>query len=230
MKRLLALSLLLGAPLAQGEEIPEAGSPWVYKEAAPAPPPAASDPAPAAPDASSERQAIGKPSAEERAFLGPQALGASPSPSWWKTAAAFAVTGLLLGAGVMLLKRLFPSRLSGKPSGLMEVLGRTPVGPKQSVVLLRVAGRVLVVGVGPESMHALAEIGNPEEVEKLLLKELKPPSEDFRARLTGVLSPFRGAPMGAFGGAGADALEGEIRSLERRVASWRVEEERTGPG
>ncbi len=66
----------------------------------------------------------------------------------------------------------------------------------------------------------------------MLLKELAP-AEGFGSRLAGVLAPFRRTPIGAFGGGGApptpgegDILEGEIRALERRVASWRKDDVR----
>ena len=145
-----------------------------------------------------------------------------------KMGAACVLVGLMLGAGVLLLRRIFPSRTAGRPTALMEVLGRTPVSPKQSVLLLRVAGRVLVVGLGPDSMTSLAQIDDPEEIEKMLLKTLPPPAEGFRARLSGMLAPFRQTPPGSFGegeGTSPDAMEGEVRALERRVASWRLDED-----
>ena len=238
MRRLLALLLLAVFP-GWAEEPPEADPPppWVFKDEAAPPLPAVAPPPPSvllvpptATAAASEQDPIGKPTG--KGFLESASAPSGPSggTSWWKTAGACLLTGLLLGLGVVFLRRVFPSRLSGRSGNLLEVVGRTPLGPKQSVVLLRVAGRVLVVGVGPDSMSALAEIANPEEVEKILLKEPSPPSDGFRARLGGVLAPFRGAPLGTFG-AGAEpaseGLEGEIRALERRVASWRMEDGRT---
>lgn len=184
---------------------------------------------PAAPPAPVERETgvIGQASTKGlgSAAAGPGAGPGDSATPWSKSLLAFAVTGLLLGGGVMLLKRLFPTRNGGKPSALLEVLARTPVGPKQSVVLLRVAGRVIVVGVSPDTMATLTEIRDEQEVEKILLKELRPADEGFKTRLAGVLAPFRPAPLGAFGKEqGTGGLEGEIRSLERRVASWRLED------
>ena len=182
---------------------------------------------------------VGQESDKSRKGAASPAAGGSFDSS--KYLFACLAVGLLLGLGVWMLKRVFPSRLPAGSGALLEVLARTPVGPKQSVVLLRVAGRVLVVGVGPESLNTLSEISDAAEVEKLLLQPPKPPAGDFRARLTGVLAPFRGAPMGAFGEAGKEAavdtnrmqrvgregddgMEDEIRALGRRVASWRVED------
>ena len=234
MRHLAAVLLLLAAPALRAEEPvpdapPPAAPPAVETPAplaqAPAPVAEVSSPVPAAPEP--EQGAIGKASGKGLALPGTSTsdrAGTDAATSWSKTLLACALTGLLLGAGVMLLKRLFPTRSAGKPSAMMEVLARTPVGPKQSVVLLRVAGRVIVVGVSPDSMATLTEIRDEQEVEKILLKELKVPPDGFKDRLAGVLAPFRPSPMGAFGKEeGADSLEGEIRSLERRVASWRLE-------
>ncbi len=194
------------------------------------------------PPSEAETGVIGSPSSV-RGEATSSAQGETP----WRAAqgiAACLLVGLLLGLGVWMLKRTFPSRLPVGSGALMEVLARTPVGPKQSVVLLRVAGRILVVGVGPENLATLSEISDAGEVEKLLLKEARPQAGDFRARLAGVLAPFRHAPMGAFGGGEAsgrtermeregagrigmdegDETTGEIRALERKVASWRLED------
>lgn len=240
MRQLVAALCLLAVP-ALGEEapVPEAApSPAAVATAPAVPEPAATapEPAPAAlsvPAVSDEP--IGRPSGTS--FLGSgnvPAEGVSTPSTVGRNLLACAAVGLLLGIGAWLLRKSFPTRLTGKPTGLMEVLGRLPVSPKHTVVLVRVAGRVLVVGISPDTMTTLSEIEQPEEVEKMLLKELAP-SEGFGARLAGVLAPFRRTPIGAFGGDGTppaagegDPLEGEIRALERRVASWRKEDPEPG--
>ena len=247
--RLLLAMLCLFAIPAAAEEVPVADAETTTPAAeapgpeavapGPAPTPAMPEPGAAAPEPASvpapavSEEPIGKPSGTS--FLGSGKAGTErvTTPSTLgRNLLACTVVGLLLGAGAWLLRRSFPARLTGKPTGLMEVLGRLPVSPKHTVVLVRVAGRVLVVGISPDTMNTLSEIEQPEEVEKMLLKELAP-AEGFGARLAGVLAPFRRTPIGAFGGgetppaAGeGDALEGEIRALERRVASWRKEDPR----
>lgn len=74
--------------------------------------------------------------------------------------AAFAA--LLVTIGVMLLALRFLGRLQGVPgrgasAGTIQLLDRVSTGPRQGVVLLRVADRVLVVGVG-ETHTLLAEL------------------------------------------------------------------------
>lgn len=52
--------------------------------------------------------------------------------------------------------------------GLVETLGRTPVGRGRSIVLLRVGPRILCVHEGPQEMRTLCEFTEPREVEPLL--------------------------------------------------------------
>jgi flagellar biosynthetic protein FliP len=66
-----------------------------------------------------------------------------------------AVAALLVTVGVMLVALRLLGRLQGVPSGdrrqgALEVLSRVGTGPRQGVVLLRVADRVLIVGVAQE--------------------------------------------------------------------------------
>ena len=61
------------------------------------------------------------------------------------------VIGLLL-AGLWLIKRLSVAR--GALTGL-KVLGAVPVGPRERVVLVEIAGKVLVLGVTQSNVSAL---------------------------------------------------------------------------
>ncbi|WP_332674680.1 flagellar biosynthetic protein FliO [Aromatoleum sp.] len=61
------------------------------------------------------------------------------------------VIGLLL-AGLWLIKRLSVAR--GALTGL-KVLGAVPVGPRERVVLVEIAGKVLVLGVTSASVRTL---------------------------------------------------------------------------
>lgn len=64
------------------------------------------------------------------------------------------VIGLLLGT-LWLLKRVAAPRGG---AGALKVLGAAPVGPRERVVLVEIAGKVLVLGVAPgrvNTLHAL---------------------------------------------------------------------------
>jgi flagellar biosynthetic protein FliO len=72
-------------------------------------------------------------------------------------------------AGVAwLVRRLVPSvrRLNG---GVIEVLGRNHLAPKQSLALVRVGRRVLLIGVTAERLTTLCQIDEPEELAELLV-------------------------------------------------------------
>ena len=66
-----------------------------------------------------------------------------------------------------LLKRYVPSARNMFGSGTVKVVGRTFLSPKQSILLVRVGRRMVVVGVTPTGMSALAEIRDADELEEI---------------------------------------------------------------
>ena len=84
-----------------------------------------------------------------------------------------ALAALLITAGVMLLALKLLGRLQGvaprgEQSGALQVLDRIATGPRQGVVLLRAADRVLIVGVGDG--HTLLGELDPEASAALLAR------------------------------------------------------------
>lgn len=83
-------------------------------------------------------------------------------------------TAVALGAvlSVVLVVRHLVRRRAGAGStvatGLVETLGRTPIGRGRSVLLLRVGPRILCVHEGPQELRTLCEFTDPREVEPLL--------------------------------------------------------------
>ena len=65
-------------------------------------------------------------------------------------------------------KMFFPSGTSRGQSRVVEVLSRSPLAPKQQVMLLRVGRRVIVVGDSGAQMNTLCEISDPDEVAGLV--------------------------------------------------------------
>lgn len=97
-----------------------------------------------------------------------------------------AVAALLVTVGVMLMALRLLGRLQGFGPGdrrgaQLEVLGRVGTGPRQGVVLLRVADRVLIVGVAQEHT-LLGELDGAARDEAL---ELVRPSVASRPGLLG---------------------------------------------
>lgn len=98
----------------------------------------------------------------------------SAAPGWWLGPAGVA-GALAVVVGLSLASRRFNLSLplgaggSGRDAGLMQVVGHARLGPKQSVYLLRVGRRVLILGAGPGgSPAALGEVTDPAELERLL--------------------------------------------------------------
>ena len=82
--------------------------------------------------------------------------------------------GVVVGLMVMLrlAVRRFGGPLSGggRPSGVLEVLGRYPIGRGQQLVLLKLVGRVVLVHQGRNGVATLSEITDPDEVAALLAR------------------------------------------------------------
>jgi flagellar protein FliO/FliZ len=85
--------------------------------------------------------------------------------------------GLLALAGVLalvalltVLVRRFAPRVGHMSAGQIEVVGRSFLSAKQSVALVRVGDRIVVVGICPESISSLLVIDDPVEVGRLSLR------------------------------------------------------------
>ncbi len=73
------------------------------------------------------------------------------------------VLALLVGL-YWALRRWAPGRAGGAGFGGLRLLARLPLGPRKYVGLLRVADRVLVLGVSDAAVNLLAQIDDPEQV------------------------------------------------------------------
>ena len=80
-----------------------------------------------------------------------------------KTAGALAVVLLTLLALYWAGKKFLPKAV-GARGGAMKIVGRMPLGARKQVVLLKVAGKVLVLGVAGDSINTLATLETPEEL------------------------------------------------------------------
>lgn len=86
----------------------------------------------------------------------------------------FAALAVVLG--LLILLRLFLKRASGllagggRPSGVLEILARYPVGRGQSLMILKMARRVLLVHQAGASMNTLTQVTDGEEVAALLAR------------------------------------------------------------
>lgn len=76
------------------------------------------------------------------------------------------LAGALAGAGFW-LKRSGHATFRSLPIQALEPMGRRVIGPRQSIQLVRLGGRILVLGVSPDGINTLAEISDPVEVDLL---------------------------------------------------------------
>lgn len=81
------------------------------------------------------------------------------------------------------------------PSGVLEVLGRYPVSRGQSIVLLRVDQRVLLLGQSSSGFRTLADFSDTGEVASLLVRARDEDSESLSGRFRTMLSKFERDPM-----------------------------------
>lgn len=180
------------------------------------------------------------------------APSAAPGSAWWQhPVVALAIVLGLMGGSAHAIRTLARRRgglLAGlgpggrAPAGLISVLARYPVGRGQTLVLLRLRGRVLVVcqthggklGAGG-GMSLLTEITDPDEVAALSAATEPPPSESgFRAalrtstrqsdRVLGGDAPAHAAPpivkRGAAGSAATTGAEAAA-AIRARLSSMR---------
>ncbi len=79
--------------------------------------------------------------------------------------------GVVLGLIVVLkfvVGRMYPSLGANKGAKVVRVLSRSPITPRQNVMLLQVGRRVIVVGDSGGQLATLSEISDPDEVASLI--------------------------------------------------------------
>jgi flagellar biogenesis protein FliO len=81
-----------------------------------------------------------------------------------------AVVLALIGALVLLARRLLPRQWRGGAAGrtMVDVLGRHALSARQSVALLKVGRRIVLVGLAPDRITHLDTISDPDEVAELV--------------------------------------------------------------
>jgi len=122
-------------------------------------------------------------------------------------------------------RRFFGVAGAGRATRAVQVLSRSPLSPKQQLVLLRVGRRLLVVADGAGQMNTLSEITDPDEV-AALVGQLQ---DDHAARATKTFGSLFGKMQGKYD-ADPDASHAEHAGAP--VASARSggpEEERDDP-
>jgi flagellar biogenesis protein FliO len=97
--------------------------------------------------------------------------------SWWGSLASLTAVVVMILLGAKLWKKHGPLAGAGLPTEAVEVLGRRVIDPRQSLYLVRLGSRILVLGSTPAGLTTLAEITERVEVD-LLAGFCRPPVED----------------------------------------------------
>ncbi|MBI4570174.1 MAG: flagellar biosynthetic protein FliO [Planctomycetes bacterium] len=88
---------------------------------------------------------------------------------------------------VWAFRKLFPSTRKFFASPLVVVLGRNYISSRQSILLLRVGGKVLVVGVTGDRMTTLTEITDPDTVARFTAEEASRREGSLQQTFAGVI-------------------------------------------
>lgn len=143
-------------------------------------------PPPALADRPPPTQSIAPPPVEARQPVARRSdgrRGAGDSPSggsggWWLGTAGIAVALAVVGGASLASRRFLPSR----DSGPIRVVGRASLSPRQSVFLVRVGDRVLILGAGSQGPpSALGEVTDPAELARLAPRRAPRPETTPRA-------------------------------------------------
>lgn len=180
-----------------------------------------------------------RPEAPVRARPSSERTDGAGSSLLWSTIrtalALSAVVGLVLGLAWLLRRwsgvdgRWLGARGSRAPAGILEILGRYPLGRGHTLLLLRMDRRVLLVAqstgarLSAGGMTTLAEVTDPEEVASLLTKARDQHGESLSMRFQAMLrgaNAFEDAPASSPGPAVAETRGSPAaRALPKDIAS-----------
>jgi flagellar biosynthetic protein FliO len=122
-------------------------------------------PAEAAGGADKKSSAAGSANGDDTRVIGRQ----NAAKSFWQIGDFMPlaiVLALVLGAA-WAVKRYLPARRLVMGSGVLEVVARLPLSPKQSLVLVKMGQRMVLVGVTPERVNSVCLVDDPEQVAEL---------------------------------------------------------------
>jgi flagellar biogenesis protein FliO len=144
---------------------------------------------------------------------------------------ALALVLILFFALRWAVKRYFPN-VAGASNGIVRVLSRSPLTPKQHVLLVQVGKRVLVVADNGTQMNSLSEITDADEVALLVGQAAAraPAKETFDAKFDKAQENYDEKPAAQVGESGEVVVEpqdeqslglksGEIEGLMEKVRS-----------
>jgi len=140
-----------------------------------------------------------------------------------------AVVVVFIYVAVWLIRKYVPSARGMFGAGVVKVVGRATVGTRQHLLLVKVGGRFVLVGVTATTMTPLTEITDPEEA-RALMEALAEQSggkiaSSFKSAMSKADSEMAPPPDGTPGDAGRPADVREVReeldAVRKKVNWWR---------
>ncbi len=141
------------------------------------------------------------------------------SPPYWDIAQVVISLVVVVGfivAAAWAFKRFSPRTSSMFSNEFVKVLARTYIGPRQAVCLVKLPGKILVVGSSPQALTTLGEISDPAEVERVLGLVEKGSSNSATAAFKNILKAVTGGHNDSHERIGDAA--GDQVGLERAVS------------
>ena len=115
-----------------------------------------------------EKRPVGLPDRQRTA--GQNTKGSSPPPAgaslWKPLLSLLAVLASIILVAFLFRRFALGHRRSGT-AGPIEILARSTVSPRQSLCLVKLPTRLLLVGVSPNHIASLATIDDPDEIAKI---------------------------------------------------------------
>jgi len=145
----------------------------------------------------------------------------SKSSELLRVGGALAAVLALLFVARGLIRRSAALAGGGRPSGVVEILARYPVGRSQVLILLKLGRRVVLLHQSGSTMTALSEVVDPEEVADLLGRmeagAREKDAKRFRSLLKSFESEHRASTLREHAGVSRGGRGGdEIIDLTRR--------------
>lgn len=137
--------------------------------------------------------------------------------SLWDALPLAVVLALIAGLGLV-VKKYMPAKRMLTGAGVLDIVARLPMSGKQSLVLVRMGRRLVLVGVSPEQISSLSVVEDPDQVAAIV-------GEAARGRPDSISHAFEKA-LGDEAGAYAETTEGpdaaaraggSVRSLLEKV-------------
>lgn len=112
----------------------------------------------------------------------------------WRTIGALGVV-----VGLIVLLRTVMTRFSGPlgraraPAGIVEVLGRFPLARTQTLLLLKVDRRILLLAQTPQGLTTLSEMSDAEQVASLVQRIRNDRGDSFSRQFERLITPVGSA-------------------------------------